>query len=95
MTENDEQLQTNTYVWSQSSDQVTISFLVPESVKAKDLDINIERQYLTAGLKGHEPVFQVIYMIQFFFCRITNSYVTGKTISTHQSFRVAVAARKK
>ncbi|KAI8390151.1 hypothetical protein BD560DRAFT_442717 [Blakeslea trispora] len=58
MTENDEQLQTNTYVWSQSNDQVTISFLVPESVKAKDLDITIERQYLTAGLKGQEPVFQ-------------------------------------
>ncbi|KAI7903389.1 uncharacterized protein BX663DRAFT_508433 [Cokeromyces recurvatus] len=58
MTENDEKLQTNTYVWSQSNDQITISFLVPESTKAKDLDITIERQYLKAGLKGQEPVFQ-------------------------------------
>lgn len=57
--ENDDQLQTNSYVWSQSNDQVTISFLVPESAKAKDLDITIERQYLKAGLKGEEPVFQV------------------------------------
>jgi hypothetical protein len=59
MTDNDEQLQTNTYVWSQSNDQVTISFLVPESAKAKDMDITIERQYLKAGLKGEEPVIQV------------------------------------
>ncbi|KAG0757871.1 hypothetical protein G6F16_010611 [Rhizopus arrhizus] len=58
MTENDEQLQTNTYIWSQSNDQVTITFLVPDSSKAKDLDITIERQYLKAGLKGQEPVFQ-------------------------------------
>lgn len=57
--ENDEQLQTNSYVWSQTNDQVTISFLVPESAKSKDLDITIERQYLKAGLKGEEPVFQV------------------------------------
>lgn len=59
MGENDEQLQTNSYVWSQSADQVTISFLVPESAKSKDLDITIERQYLKAGLKGEEPVFMV------------------------------------
>lgn len=57
--ENDDQLQTNTYVWSQSNDQVTISFLVPESAKSKDLDISIERQYLKAGLRGDEPVIQV------------------------------------
>lgn len=60
MADNDEQLQINTYVWSQSNDQVTISFLVPETAKAKDLDITIERQYLKAGLKGEEPVIQVI-----------------------------------
>lgn len=59
MVDNDEQLQTNAYVWSQSTDQVTISFLVPETAKAKDLDITIERQYLKAGLKGEEPVIQV------------------------------------
>jgi hypothetical protein len=59
MTENNEQLQTNTYVWSQSNDQVTISFLVPELAKVKDMDITIERQYLKAGLKGEEPVIQV------------------------------------
>lgn len=59
MIESDEQLQTNTYVWSQSIDQVTISFLVPESAKARDLDIVIERKYLKAGIKGQEPVFQV------------------------------------
>lgn len=59
MAENDEQLQTNTYIWSQSVDQVTISFLVPESAKAKDLDIVFERQYLKAGIKGQEPVFEV------------------------------------
>ncbi|RCH99925.1 hypothetical protein CU098_010656 [Rhizopus stolonifer] len=56
--DNDEQLQTNTYIWSQSSDQVTITFLVPDSVKAKDLDITFEKQDLKAGLKGQEPVFQ-------------------------------------
>lgn len=61
MIESDERLQTNTYVWSQSVDQVTISFLVPDSTKARDLEIIIERKYLKAGLKGHEPVFQVFY----------------------------------
>lgn len=59
MIDNGEQLQTNTYVWSQSIDQVTISFLVPEAAKKADLDIIIERQYLKAGLKGEEPVFEV------------------------------------
>lgn len=59
MVDNDEQLQTNAYVWSQSTDQITVSFLVPETAKAKDLDITIERQYLKAGLKGEEPVIQV------------------------------------
>lgn len=59
MTDNDEQLQTNTYIWSQSRDQVTITFLVPDSSKAKDLEIKIERQYVKAGLRGQEPVFQV------------------------------------
>jgi hypothetical protein len=59
MSGSDEQLQVNTYIWSQSSDQVTISFLVPETSKAKDLDIVIEHHYLRAGLKGQEPVFKV------------------------------------
>lgn len=59
MADNDEQLQTNTYIWSQSRDQVTITFLVPDSSKAKDLEIKIERQYVKAGLRGQEPVFQV------------------------------------
>lgn len=63
MVDNDEQLQTNAYIWSQSNDQVTISFLVPESAKAKDLDITIERQYLKAGLKGEEPVIQVCRIV--------------------------------
>ncbi|CAO3699903.1 hypothetical protein G6F70_004035 [Rhizopus microsporus] len=58
MADNDEQLQTNTYIWSQSRDQVTITFLVPDSSKAKDLEIKIERQYVKAGLRGQEPVFQ-------------------------------------
>ncbi|KAI8078858.1 uncharacterized protein BX664DRAFT_342899 [Halteromyces radiatus] len=58
MSDSDEQLQANTYIWSQSSDQVTISFLVPESSKSKDLDIVIDNQYVKAGLKGQEPVFK-------------------------------------
>ncbi|KAG2173290.1 hypothetical protein INT43_004664 [Umbelopsis isabellina] len=52
----DEQLHTNTYIWSQEKDQVTISFLVPEHCKSKDLDIVIEQQQVKAGLKGQEPV---------------------------------------
>ncbi|KAG2186452.1 hypothetical protein INT44_002674, partial [Umbelopsis vinacea] len=52
----DEQLHTNTYIWSQENDQVTISFLVPEHCKTKDLDIKIEEQHVKAGLKGQEPV---------------------------------------
>jgi hypothetical protein len=55
----DEQLHTNTYIWSQENDQVTISFLVPEHCKSKDLDIVIEQQQVKAGLKGNEPVLKV------------------------------------
>ncbi|KAI8577123.1 hypothetical protein K450DRAFT_253758 [Umbelopsis ramanniana AG] len=55
----DEQLHTNTYIWSQEKDQVTISFLVPEHCKPKDLDIEIEQQHVKAGLKGQEPVLKV------------------------------------
>jgi hypothetical protein len=55
----DEPLQTNTYNWSQTNDQVTITFLVPDSVKSKDLEITFERQALRAGLRGQEPVFSV------------------------------------
>jgi HSP20 family molecular chaperone IbpA len=55
----DEPLQTNTYNWSQTNDQVTITFLVPDSVKSKDLEITFERQALRAGLQGQEPVFSV------------------------------------
>ncbi|ORX45689.1 HCP-like protein [Hesseltinella vesiculosa] len=58
MADSDEQLQVNTYIWSQSNDQVTISFLVPESARPRDLDIKIESQYVKAGLKDREPVFK-------------------------------------
>ncbi|KAG2223809.1 hypothetical protein INT45_001943 [Circinella minor] len=56
MVDIDDQLQANTYIWSQSTDQITISFLVPENCNRKDLDIAIEHQYVRAGLKGQEPV---------------------------------------
>ncbi|ORY91162.1 hypothetical protein BCR43DRAFT_97785 [Syncephalastrum racemosum] len=56
MADSDEKLQANTYIWSQSPDQVTISFLVPEACKSRDLDIVIEHQHVRAGLKGQEPV---------------------------------------
>ncbi|KAI8144029.1 hypothetical protein BJV82DRAFT_74571 [Fennellomyces sp. T-0311] len=56
MADTDDQLQTNTYIWSQSSDQITISFLVPETCKGRDLEIAIEHQYVRAGVRGQEPV---------------------------------------
>ncbi|KAI7871746.1 hypothetical protein BDF14DRAFT_899188 [Spinellus fusiger] len=56
MVDSDEQLQANTYIWSQSDDQVTLSFLVPESCHSKDLDIIIKPQYVKVGIKGQEPV---------------------------------------
>ena len=59
MADTDDQLQANTYIWSQSSDQITISFLVPESYKGKDLEITIEHQYVKAGVRGQEPVLKV------------------------------------
>ena len=59
MADTDDQLQANTYIWSQSTDQITISFLVPENCKSKDFDIAIEHQYVRAGLKGQEPVLKV------------------------------------
>ena len=55
----DEQLHTNTYIWSQEKDQVTISFLVPEHCKKNDLEIVIEQQHVKAGLKDQEPVVKV------------------------------------
>ncbi|KAI9323456.1 hypothetical protein BX666DRAFT_61477 [Dichotomocladium elegans] len=56
MADLNEQLQANTYIWSQSADQITISFLVPETCKTRDLEVKIDHQYVSAGLKGHEPV---------------------------------------
>ncbi|KAI8978615.1 hypothetical protein BDB01DRAFT_907464 [Pilobolus umbonatus] len=58
MSDHNEQPQTNTYVWSQSTDQITISFLVPESTSSRDLEINFEKQNLKAGIRGQEPVFE-------------------------------------
>jgi hypothetical protein len=58
----DEQLHTNTYIWSQEKDQVTISFLVPEHCKKDDLKIVIEQQHVQAGLKDQEPVVKVSTM---------------------------------
>ncbi|KAI9021485.1 hypothetical protein CLU79DRAFT_835727 [Phycomyces nitens] len=54
----DDQLQANTYIWTQSDDQVTLSFLVPETCSSKDFDIVIKPQYVKAGLKGQPPVIQ-------------------------------------
>lgn len=59
MSDSEEKLQANSYIWSQSDDQVTISILVPENCKGKDLDIVIEQQYVRAGVKGQEPVLKV------------------------------------
>ncbi|KAI7878079.1 HCP-like protein [Lichtheimia hyalospora FSU 10163] len=56
MADSKDQLQANTYIWSQSDDQVTISFLVPETCKTKDLEVRFEHQHVCAGLKGQEPV---------------------------------------
>ncbi|KAI8393892.1 uncharacterized protein BYT42DRAFT_22940 [Radiomyces spectabilis] len=56
MSMSDDQPDVGSYSWSQTEDQVTISFLVPESCKSKDLDIVIETHHVKAGLKGQEPV---------------------------------------
>lgn len=58
MSDTTEQLQTNTYTWSQSSDQITISFLVPDTTTTHDMDITIEKENIKAGIKGQEPVLE-------------------------------------
>lgn len=87
MDDSDEQLQANTYIWSQSADQITISFLVPETCKAKDLDIVIEHQYVRAGLKGQEPVLKVpasIALLAALVSLIHCSQTLGKAICSRQ-----------
>ncbi|RUS20555.1 hypothetical protein BC937DRAFT_94949 [Endogone sp. FLAS-F59071] len=49
-------LRPNTYAWSQNDDQLTISFLIPDNLRSKDIDVTIEANYLRAGVRGQEPV---------------------------------------
>lgn len=92
MADSKDQLQANTYIWSQSDDQVTISFLVPETCKTKDLEVRFEHQHVCAGLKGQEPVLKVS-------CLIVSSMESngtlydciGQVVFAYQSFRVVVA----
>ncbi|PWZ01114.1 hypothetical protein BCV70DRAFT_159654 [Testicularia cyperi] len=46
------------YGWTfhQSHDQATVLFLVPSTVSAKDVDVQIESDYIVAAVRGHPPV---------------------------------------
>ncbi|RUS32451.1 hypothetical protein BC938DRAFT_475345 [Jimgerdemannia flammicorona] len=46
----------NTYIWSQTDDQLTVSFLVLDHFRAKDMEVTIESTLLKAGVRGQEPV---------------------------------------
>lgn len=48
------------YKWTQKIDEVDISFTVPGNLKSKDLVIEIKKQKLVAGIKGQDPVINVL-----------------------------------
>jgi len=44
------------YKWSQQIHMLEVTFTVPGNMKARDLAIEFKRNFISAGLKGHEPV---------------------------------------
>lgn len=96
MADSKDQLQANTYIWSQSDDQVTISFLVPETCKTKDLEVRFEHQHVCAGLKGQEPVLKVNGDMEtpLHGSNERECVCLGQVVFAYQPFWVVVAAWK-
>ncbi|KAK9727627.1 hypothetical protein K7432_001711 [Basidiobolus ranarum] len=44
------------YAWSQTDDQVSVSFLVPKTFRSRDAIIELHTDELHAGLRGTEPI---------------------------------------
>lgn len=49
------------YKWEQTIKDLDITITVDAKYKGKDLDINIARNSIKAGIKGQEPILQVRY----------------------------------
>ncbi|ORX97932.1 HCP-like protein [Basidiobolus meristosporus CBS 931.73] len=44
------------YIWSQTDDQVSVTFLVPKTARSRDIVIELHTDELHAGLRGIEPI---------------------------------------
>ncbi|KAK9674849.1 hypothetical protein K7432_016839, partial [Basidiobolus ranarum] len=44
------------YIWSQSDDQISVSFLVPKTFRSRDAIIEFRTDQIQAGLRGAEPI---------------------------------------
>ena len=45
------------YRWTQTLEDVTVVYLVPEGTRGRDLDVRITEKSLQFGFKGKEPIF--------------------------------------
>ena len=50
---------TGVYRWTQTLEDVTVVYLVPEGTRGRDLDVRITEKSLQFGFKGKEPIFTV------------------------------------
>lgn len=44
------------YNWSQTLSEVTVYVKVPEGIRARDVVVETKRDFLSVGLKGHDPI---------------------------------------
>lgn len=47
------------YKWTQTIGDLDLTFSVPGNLKGRDLNIDIKKQKLVAGIKGQEPIISV------------------------------------
>jgi HSP20 family molecular chaperone IbpA len=51
------------YKWKQTLQDVDVTVPVPAGTRGRQLNVVIERQHLTVGLKGSEPIIDVCLLI--------------------------------
>lgn len=48
------------YKWTQTIGDVDISISIPGNLKGRDLNVDIKKTKLVAGIKGQEPIINVL-----------------------------------
>lgn len=48
------------YKWTQTISDLDITAIIPANIKGRDLDVKIAKTSLKAGIKGQEPIIDVL-----------------------------------